>query len=132
MQPSGKKIILVDDDTFLLGVYANRFVKSGFDVSQFNDPTIALEKIRGGLVPNVLLLDVIMPGMSGLDLLEKIRGEKLLPPTTTVIILTNQSDSAEMARAQSLGIDGYIIKATSIPAEVVDTVIALQAKHQPK
>ncbi len=124
--------MIVDDDTFLLNIYATRFMQNGFEVSQFADPVAALEKIRTGFVPDILLLDVMMPAMTGLDMLEKIRSEKLLPPTTTVAFLTNQSDSAEVTRGQSLGIDGYLIKATSIPAEVVDSIIALAAKHQPK
>lgn len=129
---NGKKMMIVDDDTFLLNIYATRFTQNGFEVSQFPDPVVALEKIRGGFKPDVLLLDVTMPVISGLDMLEKIRSEKLLPPTTTVAFLTNQSDSAEINRGQSLGIDGYLIKATSIPAEVIDSVIMLAAKHQPK
>ncbi len=124
-----KTLMLVDDDTFLLNIYATRLTKSGFMVNQFADPTVALEKIRGGLKPDILITDVVMPSMNGLDMLEKIRTEKLLPPTTAVIVLTNQSDSAEKERGVSLGVDGYIIKATTIPSEVVDTVIALSAKH---
>ncbi len=128
----GKKLAIVDDDAFLLSIYANRFVKTGFAVNSFPSAVIALEKLRGGLVPDILVLDVLMPGMSGLDLLEKIRAEKLLPPTTTVVILTNQSDSVDKERGKSFGVDGYIVKATSIPAEVVDSVVAFMTKHQSK
>lgn len=129
---NNKTLMIVDDDTFLLNIYATRLAKNGFAVSQYADPTVALEKMRGGFIPDVLIVDVIMPALSGLDLLEKVRSEKILPATTTVIVLTNQSDSAERNRGQSLGIDGYIIKATSIPSEVVDTVIMLSKKHQVK
>ncbi len=128
----GKKIMIVDDDAFLLNIYGTRFAKSGFVVNEFADSTAALEKIRNGFTPDILLLDVLMPAMNGLDMLEKLRTEKLLPETVTVIILTNQSDSAEITRGKSLGIDGYIIKATSIPSEVVDTVITLSQKHTKK
>lgn len=129
ISPNSKKLMLVDDDTFLLNIYATHFTKIGFSVSQFSNPLVAYEEIKKGFIPDILLLDVVMPGMNGLDLLEKIRTEKLLPETTTIIILTNQSDSAEVNRGHSLGVDGYLIKATSIPSEVADLVVSLEAKH---
>jgi CheY-like chemotaxis protein len=67
-------------------------------------------------------MDIIMPGMDGLELLAKIRGEKLIPDAV-VIMLTNQADDEDKAKA--LGIDGFIIKATTIPSEVVEQVLTI-------
>jgi CheY-like chemotaxis protein len=125
-------LMLVDDDAFLLNIYANRFSKGGYAVMPFSDPLAGLEKIKTGFEPDILLLDVLMPSMNGIEFLKNVREGKLIPATTTVVILTNQSDSAEMEAAKALGIDGYIVKATSIPSEVVETVAALAAKHQSK
>jgi two-component system, chemotaxis family, chemotaxis protein CheY len=130
--PPGTTIVLVDDDVFLLNIYAGRFSKNGYAVNAFSDPLIALQKIQAGLKPQILVMDLIMPGITGSDFLKKIRAEKLIPDTTTVVVLTNQSDSASMDEIKKLGVDGYIIKATSIPSEVVSTVEILAVKHQPK
>lgn len=116
------KILLVDDDTFLLDMYVLKFKKSGLDVDTATSSAPALDKLHNGAVPDILLLDIIMPGQDGLELLETIRKEKLIPKAT-VIILSNQND--EMDRAVTLGADGYIIKAMSIPSEVVQKVLSI-------
>ncbi len=112
------KILLVDDDRFLLDMYSLKFKKSEIDIETSSSSTGALEKIKSGDY-NVIILDIIMPGMDGMDLLKKIREEKLAVGAK-VIMLTNQADDVEKAKA--LGVDGYIIKATTIPSEVVEQV----------
>ncbi len=123
------KIFLVDDDNFLLNMYALKFSKSGYEVNSAQNAQDALKKIQDGYVPDVILLDVIMPGMSGVDLLEKIRKESLIPKAA-IIMLTNQSDSGDVDRAKSLGIDGYIVKATTIPSEVITDVLEIYNKKK--
>jgi DNA-binding response OmpR family regulator len=86
------KVFLVDDDTFLLNMYSLKFSKSNFEVVTAQNGEEALKKLKTGYEPDVLLLDIIMPGMDGLDLLTEIRREKLAP-NATIIMLTNQSDS---------------------------------------
>lgn len=124
------KILLVDDDAFLLNMYSLKFSKSKFEVNTAQNGNDAIKKIKEGYTPDIMLLDVVMPGMDGLSLLEAIRKEKLVPKAT-VVMLTNQSDSVEIEKAKSLGIGGYIVKATTIPSEVVDDVIEIHKKHNP-
>mgnify|MGYP001559980258 FL=1 len=62
-----------------------------------------------------------MPGMNGIELLKKIRENKLAP-NASVIILSNQSQPADIEAARKLGIDGYIVKASTIPSEVLEKV----------
>lgn len=121
-QLSNKKVLLVDDDQFLLNMYSIKFKKSGFTVDTAVGSLDALTKLREGATPDILLLDVVMPVMDGLELLEHIRKEKLVP-TATVIILSNQNQPADIERAKSLGIASYIVKASSIPSEVVAEVV---------
>lgn len=116
------KILLIDDDRFLLDMYSLKFKKSGLDVDTASSSQSALEKLKSGEKFNIVLLDIIMPGMDGLDLLKTIRVEKLVP-NAIVIMLTNQADDFEKAKAYE--VDGYIIKATTIPSEVVDNVLAI-------
>ena len=115
------KILLVDDDKFLLDMYRKKFEQAGSEVDVAVGSQETLDKLRGGANPDVLILDVIMPNMDGLELLETIRNEKLIPEAS-IIMLTNENGSDKIERAKKLGIKGYIVKATSIPTEVVDKV----------
>lgn len=117
-------ITLVDDDKFLLNMYAMKFSKEGMKVTCIPSPEEALEKIRTGLMQDILILDVVMPGMDGIELLEKIRKEKLTPDSV-VIILSNQGQQSDIDRAKALGINGYIVKATTIPSEALREIIRI-------
>ena len=121
-------VLIVDDDKFLLDMYAMKFKSLGHEAHVAVGPAEALNKLREGETPDVLILDVIMPTMDGLELLETIRKENLCP-TTVVVMLTNESDPAKIEKAKSLGVAGYIVKATSIPSEVVEEVIGILQKH---
>jgi CheY-like chemotaxis protein len=114
-------IMFVDDDKFLLDMYALKFSKNGFDVRACQGPDEALKILRDGYTPNVLLLDVVMPGIDGIQLLEVIRKENLAQ-NSTIIMLTNQGLSEDIERAKKLHVDGYIVKAMTIPSEVLDEV----------
>lgn len=123
------KIFLIDDDTFLLNMYSLKFTKSGFEVNTAQNGTEVLKKLKEGYVPDILLLDIIMPSMDGLDLLTQIRKEKLIP-NATVIMLTNQSDTTDIEKAKTLGVNGYIVKATTVPSEVIDDVLEIYNKQK--
>lgn len=123
------KIFLIDDDRFLLDMYSLKFKKSGLDIDVSSSSQNALEKLKSGSVYDIILLDIIMPGMDGIELLSTIRKEKL-NPNAVVIMLTNQADSID--KANSLGVSGYIIKATTIPSEVVDQVLSIYKNKSKK
>jgi CheY-like chemotaxis protein len=126
-----KKILLVDDDRFLLDMYVLKFKKSGFDVDTATGSVAALEKLRSGTQIDAIILDIIMPTMDGLELLKTIREEKLVPNAVVVVLTNNQNE--DQKKAEALGIDGYIIKATSLPSEVVEKVSEIyKNKHHAK
>lgn len=114
-------ILFVDDDNFLLDMYSMKFSKNNYEVHIAQSPEDALKTIRGGLDPDILLLDVVMPGMDGVELLTILRKENLVKKSA-VIMLTNQGLPDDIARAKKLNVDGYIIKATTIPSEVLREV----------
>ncbi len=116
------KILLVDDDKFLLNMYAMKFQKEGLEIFTATDGAVALQRLQEGLSPDVILLDIILPTMDGLKFLEELRKKKLVP-NAAVILLTNQSESTDIEEAKKLGIDGYIVKATTIPSEVLNEVM---------
>lgn len=120
METGDKKhtIFIVDDDSFLLDMYALRFTQAGFHVETGMNAEQALEKLRGGLTPDVMLLDIVMPVMDGFELLEAINKESLIKDTIK-IILSNLGQQQDFDRGKSLGAHSYIVKANSTPSEVV-------------
>ena len=125
-QASQKKILFVDDDKFLLDMYALKFSKAGYDVKTADSADAAMELLKGGFSPDAMLIDIVMPGTDGLDLVSSIRAAHLAQ-NTTLIMLTNQGASDDIARAKKLGIDGYVVKATTIPSEVLSEVEKMMA-----
>jgi len=121
--------MIVDDDQFLLDMYHLKFSKGGFDVSSAAKGEEALEKLRGGLDPDILILDVVMPSLDGIGLLEKIRQAKLASKAV-VVMLTNQGQKSDIDSAKKLGVDGYIVKATTLPSEVVEEVVGIYNKKK--
>lgn len=119
-------IYLVDDDRFLLDLYSVKFRNAGHDVTVFNsgkDLIAALQK-PDALRPDAILLDIIMPGMTGFETLEVIRKENLAE-SAKMIFLSNQGQPSDIENAKKLNADGYIIKASAIPSEVFNETIRI-------
>lgn len=114
-------LFLVDDDPFLLSMYSTKFKAEGFMVETVTDGPLLLSKIKEGPAPDLILLDMILPSMSGIEILQKIRQDGLVPQTK-IVILSNQNDTADVEKIQELGADGYLVKASMIPSEVVAEV----------
>ena len=128
METTQKLILIVDDDTFLLDMYAMRFTQAGFKVETAMNAAQTLEKLKGGLVPDIMLLDVVMPAVDGFELLEQINAEKLVP-NTIKIYLSNLGQEQDIARGKTLSAASYIVKANSTPSEVVAHVQEVMQKH---
>lgn len=124
MEKEKRKILIVDDDSFLLDMYALKFSQNNFEVHTAEGGAQALVKIKNGLGLDVILLDIIMPEMDGFELLEKINAEKLSPKAIK-IILSNKSQQSDIDKGKSLGAVGYIVKANSTPLEVINQVIGI-------
>ena len=122
-----KKILIVDDDMFLLDMYALKFSQNDFNVYTADSGLAALEKLKEGLVPDIILTDIMMPEMDGFEMLEKINSEKLVVDSIK-IILSNKGQRSDIDRGNSLGASGYIVKANSTPAEVVNHITEILDK----
>lgn len=113
------RVYLTDDDRFLLDLYALKFKNAGHEVHAFAGGEELLTQLRKDeKAPDALLVDIIMPGMSGFDTIGTIKKEKLAPGAK-IIILSNQGQDSDIEKAKALGADGYIIKASAIPSEVL-------------
>lgn len=117
------KIFIIDDDRFLLDMYSLKFAEEGFDVETSLSSEEALTKLKDKTVqPDVILLDIVMPTIDGFELLKQIRDKKI-SPDSKIIVLSNLGESVEIEKAGKLDVDGYIVKASFTPSEVVEKVI---------
>jgi len=118
------KILLIDDDVFLRDMYSKKFSESGFIVEEADGAGNALLKVEQHPDLDLILLDMVMPGMSGVELIKEIR--RLYPDMKAkCIVLSNQGQPEDLKEAELAGAVGYIVKAESIPSEVVKKVEAL-------
>ncbi len=127
MEGQKKKILIVDDDSFLLDMYAFKFSQNGFEVYTALDGLKCVDKLKDGLSPDIILMDLIMPEMDGFEMLETINKENL-SPNSVKIVLSNKSQQSDIDRGNELGVSGYIVKANSTPAEVISQVVDVLAK----
>jgi len=121
------KIFIVEDDEFLLDMYVMKFNGAGFEVEVAKSGALALEKLKDGYSPDVVLFDIVMPNVDGFELLERIKKENLAPESLFVA-LSNLGEKQDMERCLGLGADDYIIKAHFTPKEVFLKVEALLKK----
>jgi len=129
MEGEKKKILIVDDDGFLLDMYAFKFSQNNFEVYPAQGAKLAIAKLQEGLKPDIILMDIIMPEMDGFEMLETIN-KMNLSPASVKIILSNKSEQADIDRGNSLGVSGYIVKASSTPKEVIEQVVGILSKKQ--
>ncbi len=120
MNKKPKKILLVEDDDSLASVYQTRFEAEGFVVKRVpngEDALAATIEFR----PDLILLDVMMPKVSGFDVLDILRNT---PETANVqvVMLTALSQESDKQRAMDLGVDDYLVKSQVVIADVVDRV----------
>jgi DNA-binding response OmpR family regulator len=115
-----KKILLVEDDDSLASVYLTRFEAEGFIVKRVANGEEALAATLE-FHPDIILLDVMMPKVSGFDVLDILRNT---PETANVqvVMLTALSQESDKQRAMDLGVDDYLVKSQVVIADVVDRV----------
>ena len=116
------KIMIVDDDTFLLDMYAMKFTASGYEVLPASSGEMALETLKENADSlSFALIDLVMPEMDGFSLLEQARASGHAEKVK-FIVLSNLSQESDIVKAKALGAIDYIVKANFTPSEVVDRV----------
>ncbi len=115
------KILLVDDDAFLRDMYASKFISCGHEVEVADGSGATISKLQNGELYDLLILDMVMPGTTGVELL-KIINDKFDGQVKYCIFLSNQGQEEDILEATEAGAIGYIVKAQSIPSEVVQKV----------
>lgn len=115
-----KKILLVEDDDALAAVYLMRLEAEGFEVKRVANGEDALAAAKDHK-PDLVLLDAMMPKVSGFDVLDILRNT---PETANlkIIMLTALSQESDRSRAQGLGVDDYLVKSQVVISDVVDRI----------
>jgi len=117
-----KSIMIVEDDSFVVDIYRKKLQEEGFAVSEASDGKDAWEKLQDkSFRPDLILLDIIMPQMNGLDLLKKIRADEEIRKIP-VILLTNMSQKEDIDTGLGLGAKDYLIKSHFTPGEVLSKI----------
>lgn len=120
MGPTPKKILLVEDEDFIRELYTRQLVKAGFTVKNAIDGQSGLETLKNETF-DLLLLDIMLPGINGLQLLREF---KIKNPNSQMItiLLTNLGQEAVIKEGFELGAQAYLIKASYTPDQVVNEV----------
>ncbi|HMQ96333.1 MAG TPA: response regulator [Candidatus Saccharibacteria bacterium] len=115
-----KKILLVEDDVSLAAVYRSRLELEGFDIREVHDGENALSNAVE-YKPDLILLDAMMPKISGFDVLDILRNT---PETANIriIMLTALGQTKDKERAENLGVDEYLVKSQVVIGDVVERV----------
>ncbi len=121
------KILIIEDDPLMQRMYQKAFAFDGYTVLVAGDGVEGLEKVRNEK-PTIILLDVMMPKMNGLDTLAKIKNDPDLKGIP-VIMLTNLAGSADAEKALSMGAVKYIVKSEQEPKQVVAMVKEILAGY---
>ncbi len=115
-----KRIIIVGDDAVLRDVLAEKLEKNGYIVDHAEDGVVAMEKIRA-IKPDCILLDILMPRMGGIEVMEGLHADMSLK-SIPVIVISNSGQPVEIKRAQELGAREILINTVFDPNEVLDKV----------
>lgn len=115
-----KKILLVEDDQFLVDIYTTKLKETGFLVRVAPDGEDCLKKLKEDL-PDLLLLDIVLPHMDGWEIIRAIRQDEKFK-NLKIVILSNLGQKDEVEKGFELGVLRYFIKAHYTPSEVVAEV----------
>lgn len=104
-----KKILIIEDDSFLQGLASRKLRSEGYDVFGASNSTEAW-KILDGMKPDLLLLDLLLPNVDGFEILKKIN-EKGTMKSVPIIVFSNLSEDKDIKRAKDLGVKEFMVKA---------------------
>jgi DNA-binding response OmpR family regulator len=114
------KLLIIEDDPFLLSMYSTKFEMEDFAVISAEDGEKGLIAAESE-IPDLILLDILLPKMDGFDVLRELK-KKDITRKIPVILLTNLSQKQDIEQGIALGADDYLVKAHFMPSEVVDKI----------
>lgn len=118
------KILLVDDEPYIRQLYAHILSGQGHSVVEVDNGEDAYEKIIGDEVYDLILLDIMLPKLDGMKILEKLKSEGKQDKIKQIILLTNLDEDNTVAQGVSLGVRGYLVKSQNPPEKLVEQITA--------
>ncbi len=113
-------ILIVEDDKFLRELMSRKLREEGYEVEEAIDGEEGLKQAQEGS-PDIILLDLILPGMDGFEVLENIKEDPKLSEVP-LIILSNLGQRDDIEKGLRLGADDYLVKAHFTPTEIIDKI----------
>jgi two-component system, OmpR family, response regulator AdeR len=120
------KVAIIEDDIAIVQMYRTKFETEGYDVATAPDGLTGLELIDS-FMPDIILLDLMMPNMNGLDMLKQLRSQAG-GRDAKVVVLTNMGDTETATKVYKMAANDYIVKAEMTPKQVAERVKALLDK----
>lgn len=124
-----KKILIVEDDNFVAEVYIAKLAEMGYEATLAQNGEEGLKELKKNKI-DLILLDILMPVMNGVEMLEEIKKRpewKNIP----VILLTNVGEKESIQKVRDLGVKNYLIKSHFTPAEVIEKIESVFKENQP-
>jgi len=118
---SNKKILIVEDDQFLNELYAELLKDEGHRVDSAADGNQGYQKMKKGGY-DLVLLDIMLPKMDGIDILKKLDKEKSLAKNKKIVLLTNLSGEAVLKKKGRLEVDDYLVKSSLNPDQLIESL----------
>lgn len=115
-----KKILIIEDDKFLRDLISQKLLKEGFEISQAADGEEGIKKIKEE-ASDLILLDLILPGIDGFEVLSQMKSDQKVS-STPVIILSNLGQKEDIEKGMQLGANDFLIKAHFTPGEIIDKI----------
>jgi DNA-binding response OmpR family regulator len=116
----GKKILWVEDDKLIGSILAKKFISSGFDLTHMANGEGAFAYLKDN-IPDIIILDLMLPGMDGFEILQKIRMDERLKKVPAMI-LSNLSKPGDFEKAKMLGANKFMVKAASSLDQIIEEV----------
>jgi DNA-binding response OmpR family regulator len=118
-----KSILVVEDDIQFYTLYGTELQSRGYKVTNVSDGALAVQTIKDQK-PDLVLLDLVLPGRNGLDILRDIRSQQELE-NLKVVILTNYGGEENVSTALELGATDYVMKYKIVPSELAEKIASL-------
>lgn len=123
---TGKKVLIIEDEHFIGELYVRALAKAGYDVAVIIDGEEGLKAAQTDQY-DIILLDIMIPTITGIELLRRLRDPQISKPIHSKIIITTNLEQSEEGRAQiESQADGYVIKAEMTPRQLVEFLDQLQ------
>lgn len=115
-----RKILLIEDDPFLVDIYTTGLMKAGYQIEVARDGETGIKKIKE-FQPDLLVLDIILPKADGWQILNKLR-ENQKKDKLKIVILSNLGEKEEIKKGLELGVVKYFVKAEYTPTEIIEEI----------